>query len=104
MSTVQDPRKANVHSLVEDAVPGAKIEAATCLSALAGACQPFFLWHFPLRTLQFLDLHLLFLLGLTFIYFFFGLTFKSLTHFEFIFVYGYNFILLHVAVQFTQHH
>ena len=36
----------------------------------------------------------------------FGLTFKSLTHFEFIFVYGVrkcsNFIL--VAVQFTQHH
>ena len=33
-----------------------------------------------------------------------GLTFKSLIHFEFIFVYGvrecYNFILLHVAVQF----
>ena len=37
-----------------------------------------------------------------------GLTFRSLIHFEFIFVYGVrkcsNFILLHVAVQFTQHH
>ena len=37
-----------------------------------------------------------------------GLTFKSLIHFEFIFVYGVrkcsNFILLHVAVQFSQHH
>ena len=37
-----------------------------------------------------------------------GLTFRSLTHFEFIFVYGvrkcYNFILLYVAVQFSQHH
>ena len=37
----------------------------------------------------------------------FGLTSKSLIHFEFIFVYsvrGYsNFILLHVAVQFSQH-
>ena len=38
----------------------------------------------------------------------FSLTFKSLIHFEFIFVYGVtecsNFILLHVAVQFPQHH
>ena len=38
----------------------------------------------------------------------FGLIFRSLIHFEFIFVYGakkcYNFILLHVAVQFSQHH
>ena len=37
-----------------------------------------------------------------------GLIFKSLIHFEFIFVYGirkwYSFILLHVAVQFFQHH
>ena len=37
-----------------------------------------------------------------------GLTFRSLIHFEFILVYGvrkyYNFILLHVAVQFSQHH
>ena len=37
-----------------------------------------------------------------------GLTFGSLIHFEFIFVYGVrkcsNFILLHVAVQFSQHH
>ena len=37
-----------------------------------------------------------------------GLTFRSLIHFEFIFVHGvrkhYNFILLHVAVQFSQHH
>ena len=37
-----------------------------------------------------------------------GLTFRSLMHFEFIFVYGVrnfsNFILLHVAVQFSQHH
>ena len=37
-----------------------------------------------------------------------GLTFSSLIHFEFIFVYGVgecsNFILLHVAVQFPQHH
>ena len=36
------------------------------------------------------------------------LTFRSLIHFEFIFVYGIrecsNFILLHVAVQFSQHH
>ena len=36
-----------------------------------------------------------------------GLTFRSLTHLEFIFVYGVrkwsNFILLHVAVQFFQH-
>ena len=37
-----------------------------------------------------------------------GLTFRSLIHFEFIFVYGVrkfsNFILLRVAVQFSQHH
>ena len=37
-----------------------------------------------------------------------GLTFKSLIHFEFILVYGVrkcsNFILLHMAVQFSQHH
>ena len=37
-----------------------------------------------------------------------GLTLTSLIHFEFIFVYGVrkcsNFILLHVAVQFSQHH
>ena len=37
-----------------------------------------------------------------------GLTFRSLIHYEFIFVYGFrkcsNFILLHVAVQFPQHH
>ena len=37
-----------------------------------------------------------------------GLTFRSLIHFEFIFVYGIkkcsNFILLHVDVQFYQHH
>ena len=36
-----------------------------------------------------------------------GLTFRSLIHFEFIFVYGVrecsNFILLHVAVWFSQH-
>ena len=37
-----------------------------------------------------------------------GLPFRSLIHFEFIFVYGvrkcFNFIILHVAVQFSQHH
>ena len=37
-----------------------------------------------------------------------GLTFRSLIHFEFIFVYGVrkcsNFILLYVVVQFSQHH
>jgi len=37
-----------------------------------------------------------------------ALTFSSLIHFEFIFVYGIkkcsNFILLHVAAQFSQHH
>ena len=37
-----------------------------------------------------------------------GLTFRSLIHFEIIFVYGVKkcstFILLHVAVQFSQHH
>ena len=37
-----------------------------------------------------------------------GLTFRSLIHFEFIFVYGVRkcstFILLQVAVQFSQHH
>ena len=37
-----------------------------------------------------------------------GLTFRSLIHFEFIFVYGvrtcYSFILLHVVYQFSQHH
>ena len=37
-----------------------------------------------------------------------GLTVRSLIHFEFIFVYGVrkcsDFILLHVAVQFSQHH
>ena len=37
-----------------------------------------------------------------------GLTFRSLIHFELIFVYGVrecsNFILLHVPVQFSQHH
>ena len=36
------------------------------------------------------------------------LTFRPLTHFEFTFVYGIrecsNFILLHVAAQFSQHH
>ena len=37
-----------------------------------------------------------------------GLTFRSLMHFEFVFVYGIrkcsNFLLLHVAVQFSQYH
>ena len=37
-----------------------------------------------------------------------GVTFKSLIHFEFTFVYGvkecFNFIILHIAVQFSQHH
>ena len=37
-----------------------------------------------------------------------GLTFRSLIHFQFIFVYGVrkcsNFFFLHVAVQFYQHH
>ena len=37
-----------------------------------------------------------------------SLAFKSLIHFECIFVYGFrkwsSFILLHVAVQFSQHH
>ena len=37
-----------------------------------------------------------------------GLTFRSLIHFEFIFVYHVrkcsNFILLHIAIQFFQHH
>lgn len=37
-----------------------------------------------------------------------GLTFRSLIHFGFIFVYGVracsNSVLLHVAVQFSQHH
>ena len=37
-----------------------------------------------------------------------GLTFRSLIHYEFIFVYGFrkcsSFILLHVALQFPQHH
>ena len=37
-----------------------------------------------------------------------GITFKSLIHFEFVFVYSVrkcsNFILFHVAVQFSQHH
>ena len=37
-----------------------------------------------------------------------GLTFRSLIHFEFIFVSDvrkcFNFIFLHVAVQFSQHH
>ena len=37
-----------------------------------------------------------------------GLIFRSLIHFEFIFVNGvrecFNFILLHVTVQFSQHH
>ena len=37
-----------------------------------------------------------------------GLTFSSLIHFEFIFVYGVrkcsNFTLLQVSVQFSQHH
>ena len=41
-------------------------------------------------------------------YIVFSFTFGSLIHFEFIFVYGVrefsNFILLHVAVQFSQHH
>ena len=36
-----------------------------------------------------------------------GLAFRSLIYFEFIFVYGFrkysNFILLHIAVQFSQH-
>ena len=38
----------------------------------------------------------------------FGLTFRSLIHFEFIFVCGvtkyYNFFLLHIIDQFSQHH
>ena len=38
----------------------------------------------------------------------YGLIFRSLIHFNLIFVYGvrkcFNFILLHVAVQFSQHH
>ena len=38
----------------------------------------------------------------------FSLTFRSLIHFEFIFVYGVRecskFVLLHLAVQFLQHH
>ena len=38
----------------------------------------------------------------------FSLTFRSLIHFDFVFVYGVrkcsNFVLLHVAVQFSQHH
>ena len=37
-----------------------------------------------------------------------GLPFRSLIHFDFMFVYGVrkysNFFLLHVAVQFSQHH
>ena len=37
-----------------------------------------------------------------------GLTFRSLIHFEFLFVHGVrkgsNIILLHVAAQFSQHH
>ena len=37
-----------------------------------------------------------------------GLTFRSLTHLEFIFVYGVrkcsNFVVLHVAVQFSWHY
>ena len=37
-----------------------------------------------------------------------SLKFRSLIHFEFIFVYGirefYNFILLHISVQFSQQH
>ena len=37
-----------------------------------------------------------------------GLTFRSLIHFEFIFVHGVrkgsNIILLHVVAQFSQHH
>ena len=37
-----------------------------------------------------------------------GLMFRSLIHFEFVFVHGFrkcsNFILLHIAVQFSQHH
>jgi len=37
-----------------------------------------------------------------------GLTFRSLIHFDFVLVYGvrncFNFTLLHVAVQFPQHH
>ena len=37
-----------------------------------------------------------------------GLTFRALIHFEFTFVYGIrkcsNFILLQVAIQFSQHH
>ena len=37
-----------------------------------------------------------------------GLTFRSLTHFEFVFVYGvrkyYSFILLHIVDQFSKHH
>ena len=37
-----------------------------------------------------------------------GPVFRSLIHFEFMFVYGVrkcsNFILLHVAIQFSQHH
>ena len=38
----------------------------------------------------------------------YGLTFRSLIHFDFIFVYGvrkcFNFILLHITVWFSQHH
>ena len=56
-----------------------------------GSCSDLFCLCFPLRVLQFLVLH-----------------YRSLIHFEFIFVYGVmkcsNFIILHVAVQFSQHH
>ena len=56
-----------------------------------GSCFDLFCLCFTLRVLQFLVLH-----------------YRSLIHFEFIFGYGVmkcsNFIILHVAVQFSQHH
>ena len=60
------------------------------LKKICDLCQRVFCLCFPLRVLQYPALHL------------------GLIHFEFIFVYGVrecsHFILLHVAVQFFQHH
>ena len=66
---------------------------------LGGGSQRILLWFMPSSILPMLSSKS-FLVS--------GLTFRSLIHSEFIFLYGvrkyYNFILLHVAVQFSQYH
>ena len=66
---------------------------------LGGGSKKMLLWFMSKRVLPMLSSKSLIVSGLTF---------RSLIHFEFIFVYGVrewsNFFLLHVAVHFSQHH